>query len=148
LFQNHRIIIARAGHPLSGSTTISDLAGASWVTTPVMIDSAYEVNGMFYDAGLPSPHIAMEAASALSILTIVLSTDLLAPMPGQWRKVIEATDFIEEIPIREKTYAPRICAVRPARMPMTPAAEHFNDLVLRAAPHVAARSQPEEADAN
>ena len=140
LFRNPRIIVARHGHPLSEATSIHDLAGASWVTAPVMIDSAYEVNAMFSEAGLPSPHIAIEAGSALSILTAVLSTDLLAPMPGQWRKVIEATQFIVQIRIREATYAPRICAVRPARMPMTPAAEHFNDLVLRAAPHVAERT--------
>ena len=140
LFRNPRIIVARRGHPLAGATSIGELAGASWVTTPVMIDSAYEVNAMFTEAGLPPPHIAMEAASGLSIMTAVLSTDLLAPMPGQWRKVIEATGHIVQIPIREATYAPRICAVRPARMPMTPAAEFFNDLVLRAAPHVAERT--------
>ena len=146
LFRNPRIIVARRGHPLAGATSIGELAGASWVTTPVMIDSAYEVNAMFTEAGLPPPHIAMEAASGLSIMTAVLSTDLLAPMPGQWRKVIEATGHIIRIPIREATYAPRICAVRPARMPMTPAAEYFNDLVLRAAPHVAERTPASEAD--
>ena len=142
LFQNPRIIIARSGHPLSGATSIVELAGAQWVTTPVMIDSTYEVNAMFTEAGLPPPHIAVEATSGLSIITAVLSSDLLAPMPGQWRKVIEATPFIEQIPIREATYAPRICAVRPARMPMTPAAEYLNDLILRAAPHVAAATAP------
>ena len=140
LFRNPRIIVARRGHPLAGATSIGELVGASWVTTPVMIDSAYEVNAVFTEAGLPPPHIAMEAASGLSIMTAVLSTDLLAPMPGQWRKVIEATGHIVQIHIKEATYAPRICAVRPARMPMTPAAEYFNDLVLRAAPHIEERT--------
>lgn len=142
LFRNPRIIICRKGHPLSGATSICDLAGASWVTTPVMIDSESEVNAMFIEAGLPRPHIALEAASALSIITSVLSSDLLAPMPGQWKKVIDATGQIEQLAIKEATYAPRICAVRSARMPMTPAAEYFNDLVLRAAPHVVEQGLP------
>lgn len=149
LFANPRIIIARKGHPLAGAGSITELAGASWVTTPVMIDSAYEVNAMYIDAGLPPPHIAVEAGSALSIITTVLSSDLLAPMPGQWSRIIDATGFLDQIRVREATYAPRICAVRPARMPMTPAAEYFNDLVMRAAPHVAARtSAPVQHDAS
>ena len=136
LFDNPRIIVARQGHPLAKATSIVELAGASWVTTPVMIDSSFEVHAMFTDAGLPPPHIAMEATSALSIISVVLATDLLAPLPQQWERVIGATGFIERIPIQERTYAPRICAVRSARMPMTPAAEYLHDLVLRAAPHI------------
>ena len=136
LFKNPRMIIARAGHPLANATTLQELDGASWVTTPVMVDAGYEVGEVFSEAGLPPPVISMEASSGLSIITAVLSSDLLAPMPGQWRKVIESAPALTEIRIQQLSLAPRICGVRSARMPMTPAAEFFNDLVLRTAPHI------------
>lgn len=133
LFENGRIIVARRDHPLRHATTLEELVGASWVTTPVAIDSDGEVNSVFQAAGLPVPHIAMLASSSMSLITIISSSDLLAPLPQQWLEFIEATHFIEHLNIREVPNAPRICAVRRANMPLTPAAEFLNDLALRAA---------------
>lgn len=62
LFKNGRIIAGRPGHPLRDATTLKQLAGASWVTAPVAVDCDNEVNTSFETAGLPPPHIAMQAA--------------------------------------------------------------------------------------
>ena len=133
LFENARIIVARPNHPLRHATTLEELVSASWVTTPVAIDHDSEVNSVFQAAGLPAPHIAMQAASSMSLLTIITSSDLLAPLPQQWIEVIEATHMIERLHIRDVPDAPRICAVRRANVPLTPAAEYLNDLARRAA---------------
>ena len=79
LFENPRIVIARPDHSLSRATSIKELLDASWVTTPVVIDTDNEVNTLFEFAGLPLPWIALEAESGMSIFTAVANTDLLAP---------------------------------------------------------------------
>lgn len=133
LFENGRIIVGRRGHPLSNATTLEELVNAEWVTTPVAIHDDNEVNAAFEAAGLPTPHIAMQASSGMSVTTIVATSDLLAPLPQQYLEVIEATDRLVRIPVRDLPNAPRVCAIRRANMPLTPAADYVNDLVLRAA---------------
>ena len=144
LFENARIIGVRRNHPLRHATKLADLIGASWVTTPVAIDTDNEVNVVFAEAGLPAPHIAMQAAPSMSLVSILISSDLLAPLPQQWMKFIEETGLVERLKIREVPDAPRICAVRRANTPLTPASEYFNDLANRAAAiHVRTRPKLE-----
>ncbi len=133
LFENERIIIARRDHPLRSATTLADLVEASWVTTPMMIDSDNEVNSVFAAAGLPAPRIVMQASSAMNLAVVVATSDLLAPVAQQWMELINATGMMERIPVGEISKAPRICAVRRANIPLTPAAQFFNDLANRAA---------------
>ena len=132
LFDNARIIVGRPGHPLSGATRLRDLVGAEWVTTPVAIDTDTEVNALFEAVGLPAPAIAMQAASGMSVISIVAASDYLAPLPSQWREFIHRTRLIQALPIVEATGTVRICAVRRANLPLTPAAEHLDDLAARA----------------
>ena len=133
LFENGRIIVARPDHPLRNATMLKDLVGASWLTTPVAVDNDSEVNSVFEAAGLPAPHIAMQAASSMSLVSLVRASDLLAPLPQQWVEFIDQTHLIERIKIRDVPNAPRICAVRRANFPLTQGAEYFNDLAVRAA---------------
>lgn len=133
LFENERIIVGRREHPLRNATSLKDLVGASWVTTPMAIDSDGEVISAFASAGLPPPRIVMEAASAMNLAVVVATSDLLAPVPQQWMEMINPIGMMVRIPVREVSQAPRICAVRRANMPLTPAAEHLNDLAMRAA---------------
>lgn len=133
LFENERMIIGRKDHPLRHATTLAELVGATWVTTPMAIDSDSEVNSVFVAAGLPPPRIAMQASSAMNLAVIVATSDLLAPVPQQWMELIRATGLMERIPVSEVSKAPRICAVRRANVPLTPACEFLNDLAQRAA---------------
>lgn len=133
LFENERIIIGRKDHPLRHATSLEELVGAAWVTTPMAIDSDNEVNSVFVAAGLPPPRIVMQASSAMNLAVIVATSDLLAPVAQQWMELIKATGMMERIPVREVSKAPRICAVRRANVPLTPASEYLNDLAERAA---------------
>ncbi|MEG3143151.1 LysR substrate-binding domain-containing protein [Sphingomonas sp. RT2P30] len=133
LFENERMIIARRGHPLRSATSLAELVGASWVTTPMAIDSDNEVNSVFVAAGLPPPRIVMQASSAMNLAVIVATSDLLAPVPQQWMEIIRATGLMERIAVSEVSKAPTICSVRRANIPLTPAAEFLDDLAKRAA---------------
>lgn len=133
LFENERIIVGCRNHPLRHATSLDELVGAEWVTTPMAIDSDNEVNSVFTTAGLPSPRIVMQASSAMNLAVIVATSQLLAPVPQQWLDVISQTGMMERIPVREVSKAPRICAVRRANAPLTPACAFLNDLALRSA---------------
>lgn len=133
LFENERIIIGRRDHPLQHATSLEELVGAAWVTTPMAIDSDNEVNSVFTAAGLPSPRIVMQASSAMNLAVVVATSELLAPVAQQWTELIRATGMMVRIPVREVPKAPRICAVRRANVPLTPASEFLNDLAMRAA---------------
>jgi DNA-binding transcriptional LysR family regulator len=133
LFENERMIIGRRDHPLRHAKSLRDLVGARWVTTPMAIDSDNEVNSVFSAAGLPAPHIVMQASSAMNLAVIVATSELLAPVPQQWMELIRATGMMVRIPVKEITKAPRICAVRRANVPLTPGSEFLNDLAMRAA---------------
>ena len=133
LFENRRIIIGRFGHPLAEATSVRQLAEASWVTTPVMADTEDEVNAIYSAVGLPRPNIVAQANSAMSIISVVASSDLLAPMPQQWIDFIARSNLVVQIPVVETTYAPPICVVHLARSPLTPATQYLKDLIDRAA---------------
>ncbi len=133
LFENERIIIGCRNHPLRHATALEQLVGASWVTTPMAIDSDNEVNSVFAAAGLPTPRIVMQASSAMNLAVVVATTELLAPVPQQWLELIGTTGMMERIPVRGVSRAPRICAVRRVNAPLTPACEFLNDLAMRAA---------------
>ena len=133
LFDNERIIICRRDHPLRHATELSELVAASWVTTPMAIDSDNEVNSVFASVGLPSPRIVMQASSAMNLAVIVATSDLLAPVPQQWMELIRSTGMMAQIPVAGVAKAPRICAVRRANVPLTPTTEFLNDLAIKAA---------------
>ena len=133
LFENERMIVGRRGHPLRHATELKDLVGARWVTTPMAIDSDNEVNSVFAAAGLPRPQIVVQASSAMNVAVMVASSDLLAPVPMQWTELVRATGQMQRIPLQGVTNAPKICAVRRAKVPLTPAADYLNDLATRAA---------------
>ena len=94
LFENERIIICRRDHPLRHATSLQELVGASWVTTPMAVDSDNEVNSVFTAAGLPPPRIVMQAYSAMNLAVIVATSQLLAPVAQQWVELIRATGML------------------------------------------------------
>ena len=133
LFKNRRIIVARRGHPLTGATSVKELVDASWITTQVAAEIEREVRNVYAEAGLPPPKIVGQARSGMSIVSVVASTDLLAPLPQPWTNIIQQIPIIQELKIKEITYAPSICSVRRANTTLTPPAQHMLDLIDKAA---------------
>ncbi len=135
LFENRRIVIGRANHPLAGATSLAELTSAEWASTNIALTSEAELDPVFDRFGLPRPRILVNAETAIGMMMVAAYSDLLAMLPQQWGEVAASTGLIRQIPIGEVLLAPTICFVRRARLPLTPAAEHLGDLFRRAAIH-------------
>lgn len=131
LFRNPRMIVGRSDHPLRQSATLRELADASWVASHMTPENESEVAAIFSAAGMARPNIAMEAGSGMSMIQILKCSDLLAPLSSLWLELIEKTSELTVFPVAGLPDAAPICAVRRASMPLTPAAEHWNDLCQR-----------------
>ena len=130
LFENPRYVIARAGHPLAGATSLRELAGASWVLSSRTYAGA-GFAALFRKHHCPVPTKVTCAGSILGQMIFIANSEMIAIAP---RQVVD-TDLMRiplvRIPVREFIDAPSIVMVRRAALPLTPAAEYFCDLVRR-----------------
>ena len=133
LFENKRIIFCRRNHPLAGCSSLRELTGASWITGSLTPVSEDELSPLFERFGLPSPKVAMNGQTFLSMIVATASSDLLTMLPQQWLDVLKSTGLVQEIRVQESLTSATICTVRRAAMPLTPIAEHLSDLFRRAA---------------
>ncbi|GAA0513811.1 LysR substrate-binding domain-containing protein [Pigmentiphaga sp. GD03639] len=134
LFSNTRAVVCRKGHPLARSRSLKALAGAEWALPSTDYDNQDDLARLFQEYGLPSPRVALQARTALSMMVALANSDLLALLPVQWREFDLTRDSLQVIAVRESLPAPDIVLIRRAEMPMTPAAEHLCDLMQRNAP--------------
>lgn len=133
LFDNQRVVLGRCNHPLKHATSFAELVGARWVATSVTVNSEAELHPLFQQRGLPDPKIAVYAQSALSMLSVAASSDVLAMLPRQWLSFAQVSGLLARIPIAEEIAAPPICMVSRTSLPLTPVAEYLSDLFRRAA---------------
>ena len=137
LFDNHRLIVGRANHPLSKARTLADLVGARWVRPTL---SSYITEGdfeeMFVREGLPRPNIVVNARSALITMLAVAESDLLTVLPRQWVDLPLLKGVVEPLGLPPLAAAP-IAMVRRQDMPLTPIAEYLCDMMRRVGLHYA-----------
>jgi len=133
LFDNERVVVVRKNHPMKDARSISELVGATWITTSITHDAEDELNNVFRRRGLPAPILGGQAQSALSILTMMLNSDMLAMMPVQWVLSEVLKEWLEPIRLDETFPAPPIMLVHKSGLGLTPAGEFFAHLVQRAA---------------
>lgn len=140
LFHNRRIVLCRAGHPLAAATSLRELVGQDWVTTSITADAGDEINAFFARHGLPPPRLAVRSQSALTLLTCLANSDLLAMVPSQWERFEMTGKALITIRVEEELTAPPLVLVRRSDLPLTPAALHLLDLMHRATSRLAAKS--------
>lgn len=140
LFHNRRIVLCRAGHPLAAATSLGELVGQDWVTTSITADATDEINSFFARHGLPPPRLAVRSQSALTLLTCLANSDLLAMVPSQWERFEMTGKALITIRVEEELTAPPLVLVRRSDLPLTPAALHLLDLMRRATSRLAAES--------
>ncbi|WP_375396691.1 LysR substrate-binding domain-containing protein [uncultured Sphingomonas sp.] len=133
LIENRRVVLGRRGHPLAGATSLAELVEARWVGTSVTMDSGAELSPLFQRYGLPMPVIAVQAQSALSMITVAAASDVLAMLPQQWLGFVRISRLMTHIRVQEELIAPAICVVSRSRLPLTPVAQHLCDLFRRSA---------------
>lgn len=133
LFDNTRVIVGRKDHPLAGARSLADLTQARWVSTSVTMDSGAELGPLFERYGLPAPIIELHVTAGVSLMPTVASTDLLLMAPEQFLNLSLGRNNLAVFQVAEPLPAPTVCIVTRARLPLTPAAQHFVDLFRRAA---------------
>ncbi len=137
IFDNSRIVLARAGHPHAKARSLRELDNAEWATTSITLDDQDDLSSIFEGYGLAPPRIVLRSQSALTLMISLAYSDLLAMVPAQWTDFPLTAGVLAPVRIKEPLSAPPIVVVRRAGMPLTPAAQHLVDL-LSSAP-VAAR---------
>ena len=133
LLETERVVLCRPGHPLEKATSFRALASAQWVVTSVAAKTDAELLPLFERRGLPAPIIAVQAHSALTMISVAACSDLLVILPQLWLGFVEGSGLLHRLRLDEKLESPPICIVSRSQLPLTPVAEHLCDLFRRAA---------------
>jgi LysR family transcriptional regulator, regulator of abg operon len=129
LSPNRRTVLCRVGHPLTGARSLSELCEASWVTTSITVDAEDEIGLVFARYNLPPPKLSLRSQSALTLMTCVAHSDLLAMAPVQWSEFAVTRGALTSLHVKEELAAPSIVIILRTDLPLTPAATHLLDLV-------------------
>ncbi len=136
LLSGRRAVLCRENHPLAKATTLKALANAEWITTSITPKAENEIGDLFKRYRLPEPMLVLKSQSALTLLTCLASSDLLAMAPSQWLDSPFANKVLTTIPVREELSAPAMIVVTRSDVPPAPAATFFLDLIRRTAGHL------------
>jgi LysR family transcriptional regulator of abg operon len=139
LLAGRRAVLCRSKHPLAHATSLKELVGAEWITTSITPKAEKELGALFRRYDLPEPKLALRSQSALTLLTCLAHSDLLAMAPAQWTMSPFANRVLTAVPVKEELSAPPIIAVTRADVPPSPAAGFLRDLIGRAAGHIERR---------
>ncbi len=139
LFDHRWVVVGRKGHPLAGCRSLADLGAARWSKVS-LTDSAYEadISRPFVERGLPAPRIVVQCSSPTTTLMAVATSDLLTIVPRQLLNTPFARDQFAVFDLDQPLDGAPIHAVRRADLSLTPLAEFFYDMMLRAAVGLAA----------
>jgi LysR family transcriptional regulator of abg operon len=140
MFSGERAVLCRARHPLANATSLRDLCEAQWITTSITPRAENEIGELFKLYRLPAPVLALQSQSALTLLTCLTSSDLLAMAPAQWTESPIANRLLTTIKVKEELSAPAIIVVTRSDVPLAPAAIALLDLMKRAAGQSTAES--------
>jgi LysR family transcriptional regulator, regulator of abg operon len=133
LLTGGRAVLCRAHHPLANATSLKELVDAEWITTSITPKAESEIGDLFKRLRLPEPTLALQSQSALTLLTCLANSDLLAMAPPQWVDSPFANRIIATIPVKEELSAAPIIIVARLDVPLAPAADFLLDLMKRAA---------------
>jgi LysR family transcriptional regulator, regulator of abg operon len=143
LLPGRRTVLCRSKHPLANATSLRELINAEWITTSITPKAEKELGVLFRRYGLPEPTLALRVQSALTLLTCLTHSDLLAMAPAQWTLSPFANRVIAAIRVKEELSAPAIIIVSRTDIPPSPAASFLIDLINRAAGLIGPSKDPE-----
>lgn len=135
LLTQRRVVICRNKHPLLHAKSLRDLVDAEWISTSITPKAENEIGDLFRRHGLPAPKLALQSQSALTLLTCLANSDLLAMAPTQWLDSALANRIVTTINVKEELAAPPLIVVTRSDVPLVPAADHLLTLLKRAAGH-------------
>ena len=169
LISGERAVLCRAKHPLAGATSLKELRGAEWITTSITPRAESEIGDLFKRHRLPEPILALQSQSALTLLTCLTNSDLLAdlsnrptvPQPERLavgrrfrpsrertratrpvsRRCRSQNRLLTTIEVKEELSAAPIIIVTRSDAPLVPAAGFLLDIMKRTGGHL--RSKPD-----
>ena len=141
LISGERAVLCRAKHPLAGATSLKELRGAEWITTSITPRAESEIGDLFKRHRLPEPILALQSQSALTLLTCLTNSDLLAMAPAHWTDSPIASRLLTTIAVKEELSAAPIIIVTRSDAPLVPAAGFLLDIMKRTGGHL--RSKPD-----
>ena len=133
LLTEERAVLCRVKHPLAHATSLQELRHAAWITTSITPKAENEIGDIFKRHRLPEPVLALQSQSALTLLTCLTNSDLLAMAPAQWADSPIANQLLRTIPVKEELSGVPIIVVMRRDVPLAPAAGLLLDLMKRAA---------------
>ena len=133
LLKNRRAVICRSKHPLLQAKSLRELSDAEWISTSITPKAENEIGDLFRHYGLPEPRLALRSQSALTLLTCLANSDLLAMAPTQWLDSALAGRVLTTINVKEELAAPPLIVVTRSDVPLVPAADFLLTLCKRAA---------------
>jgi LysR family transcriptional regulator of abg operon len=133
LLTEERAVLCRVKHPLAHATSLQELRHAAWITTSITPKAESEIGDIFKRHRLPEPVLALQSQSALTLLTCLTNSDLLAMAPAQWADSPIANQLLRTIPVKEELSGVPIIVVMRRDVPLAPAAGLLLDLMKRAA---------------
>ena len=137
LFSSGRAVLCRMKHPLANAASLKDLRDAEWITTSITPKAENEIGGVFKRYRLPEPKLVLQSQSALTLLTCLTNSDLLAMAPAQWVDSPIAAQLLRTIAVKEELSAVSIIVVTRRDVPLAPAANYLLDIMKRTAGHQA-----------
>lgn len=130
LFRSERCVIARAGHSLAAASSVRQLSNAQWVVSSAASADAILLP-VFRKHHYTPPDRFTFAAGILTQVVIALNSDMLMIGPRHLVEFPPYKGHLVPVPIREKVDSPAMVMITRAASPLTPAAEHFCDLIRR-----------------
>jgi LysR family transcriptional regulator, regulator of abg operon len=136
LFSGERAVLCRVKHPLANATSLKALRDGEWITTSITPKAENEIGDVFKRHRLPEPKLVLQSQSALTLLTCLTNSDLLAMAPAQWVDSPIAAQLLRTIPVKEELSDVAIIVVMRRDVPLAPAAGYLLDLMKRTAGHL------------
>jgi LysR family transcriptional regulator of abg operon len=78
LLSTDLVIVARQGHPASGTTRLTELASYDWILGTRVADAEPVIAKVFRERGLAAPTFAVQRDSSSGLLHLLLNTDMVA----------------------------------------------------------------------
>ena len=149
LFESPVAVIARRGHPQARARSLQALQACAWVSTrPRHVgDVASRLLTLFDAAGLAPPRIAATTEAVFDTLHCVANSDYVSLEPVRLAHHPFFRDHVAVIAVKERLPDTRVCLLRRAGVPLTPAAQELATMAVSFARMVpgAARADRREA---
>lgn len=132
MYVNERVVVGRKGHPLTHARRLSELKDARWLRpTLAPRNTEADFGAMLSSLGLPDPKIVVHGATTLTILPLLMHSDLLTVLPETMLDHELFSSVLDPLPLEDPIPGVTISIVRRHDMPLTPMAEHLCDHIRR-----------------